>query len=97
VATGYTALVPVTSVQLWDAIYRLGADDLLAEDIGFEVIAKLIEFKMVQLNAVDLPQLTPYGATCFTVLMTGSGEVPELKDMAAIENQQRPGNGQRVE
>ena len=86
-----------TSVQLWDAIYHLGAGDLTADNIQPAVVAKLIEFKMVELNAVGLPQLTPYGAKCFTVLETGSGAVPELNDMAAVEDQQRPGNGQRVE
>jgi hypothetical protein len=78
----------VTSVQLWDAIYRLGADDLTA-DIPPTVIAKLIEFKMVEVNAVGLPQLTPYGAKCFNVIESGDGVVPELNDMAAMEDQAR--------
>jgi hypothetical protein len=85
--------MPATSVQLWDAIYRLGAGDLPADDIPPAVIAKLIEFKMVELNAVGLPRLTSYGAKCFTILVSGNGMVPELRDMAAMENQRRLGRG----
>ena len=67
----------------------LGAEDLIADKIPPAVIAKLIEFKMVEINAVGLPQLTPYGAKCFIVIESGDGVVPELKDMAAMEDQAR--------
>jgi hypothetical protein len=79
----------VTSVQIWDAIYHLGSDDLTSDNIPPAVIAKLIEFKMVEVNALGLPQLAPYGAKCFTVLESGQGVVPELNEMAAMEDQHR--------
>jgi hypothetical protein len=60
--------VPATSEQLWDAIDHLGAEDLTAGNILSAVIAKLVEFKMAELNATALPQLTPYGTKCFTVI-----------------------------
>ena len=85
----YTAIVPLTSEQLSDAIYYLGAEDLIADKIPPAVIAKLIEFKMVELSATGLPQLTTYGAKCFIVIESGDGVVPELNDMAAMEEQQR--------
>ena len=77
--------MPATSEQLWDAIYYLVAEDLTADNILPAVIAKLIEFKMVELSATGLPQLTPYGTKCFTVMESGDGVVPELNDMAAME------------
>ncbi len=73
------------SEQLWDAIYRLGANDLTADNIPPDVTAKLIEFNMATVDTAGQPQLTPYGAKCFTVLETGNGVVPELNDMAAME------------
>ena len=88
-ATRYTAIMPATSEQLWDAIYHLGVEDLTADNIPPDVIAKLIDFKMVTLDTAGLPQLTPYGEKCFTVLESGEGVVPELNDMAALEDQQR--------
>jgi hypothetical protein len=94
-ASRYTAVMPVTSVQIWDAIYRLGANDLAADDIPPAVVAKLVEFRMVELSDTDLPQLTPYGEKCFTVLESGDGLVPELNEMAAMELKRSPrSNGQ---
>ena len=85
----------VTSVQIWDAIYRLGADDLTTDDIPLAVVAKLVEFKMVELSDTDLPQLTLYGKKCFTVLESGDGVVPELNEMAAMElKRSQRSNGQ---
>jgi hypothetical protein len=80
--------MPATTEQLWDAIYRLGADDLDSDSIPPEVIAKLIEFKMAELSATGLPQLTPYGEKCFVIMESGDGEVPELNDRATMEDQQ---------
>jgi hypothetical protein len=79
--------MPATSEQLWDAIYRIGTEDGTADKIQPAVIAKLIEFKMVELSATGLPQLTPYGEKCFVIMESGDGEVPELNDMAAMEDQ----------
>ena len=78
-----------TSEQLWDAIDRIYNDDGSADRIAPGVIAKLIEFKMVELGATGLPQLTPYGEKCYVVIESGNGVVPELNDMAAMEDQQR--------
>ena len=50
---------------------------------------KLIEFKMLELSATGLPQLTPYGEKCFVVMESGDGVVPELNDMAAMEDRGR--------
>ena len=52
------------------------------------VVAKTIEFKMVQLGAAGLPELTSDGEKCFVILESGDGQVPEFSDMAAIEDQQ---------
>ena len=77
------------SEQLWDAIYRIGSEDGAADKIPPGVIAKLIELKMVELSSTGLPQLTPYGEKCYVVMESGDGMVPELSDMAAMEDQQR--------
>ena len=79
--------MPATSEQLWDAIYRIGTEDGTADKIQPAVIAKLIEFKMVELSATGLPHLTPYGEKCFVIMESGDGEVPELNDLAAMEGQ----------
>jgi hypothetical protein len=63
------------SEQLWDAIYRIGSEDGTADKIVPGVIAKLIEFKMVELNAVEMPQLTAYGEKCYVVMESGDGVV----------------------
>jgi hypothetical protein len=76
-----------TSVQLWDAIYHLGSVDLISDNILTAVIAKLIKFKMAALDTAGPPQLTPYDLKCFTVIESGDGVVPELKDLAATEDE----------
>lgn len=81
--------MPPTSEQLWDALYRIGSEDAAADKISPGVIAKLIEFKMAELGATGLPQLTAYGEKCYVVMESGDGVVPELNDMAAMEDQKR--------
>ena len=81
--------MPATSEQLWDAIDRIYNEDGTADKIQPAVIAKLIEFKMVELSAAGLPQLTAYGEKCYVIMESGDGVVPELNDMAAMEDQQR--------
>src|SRR5262245_47651871 len=76
-----------TSEQLWDAIHRIGSEDGTADKIQPTVIAKLIEFKMAEFSATGLPQLAPYGEKCYVIMESGEGEVPELNDMAAMEDQ----------
>jgi len=80
--------MPPTSEQLWDAIYRLGTADDPTTDLSSAVVAKLVECEIVQLSASGSPQLTPYGEKCYVVLESGDGVVPELNDMAAMEDQQ---------
>ena len=41
---------------------------------------------MATLDTAGLPRLTEYGAKCFTVIESGDGVVPELNDMAALED-----------
>ena len=81
--------MPATSEQLWDAIERLAHEDGTADEILPAVIAKLIEFKMVELSDTGLPQLTAYGDKCFLILESGDGEMTEIDDLAAMEDQQR--------
>ena len=83
-----TAVMPASSEQLWDAIDRIYNEDGSAGKIPPAVIAKLIEFKIVELNSIGLPQLTPYRGKCFTVMESGDGVVSELNDMAAMEFEQ---------
>jgi hypothetical protein len=78
-----------TAEQLWDAIDRIYNEDGTADRIAPAVIAKLIEFKMVELGATGLPQLTDYSEKCYVVMESGIGVVPELNDMTAMEDQQR--------
>jgi len=92
----YTAIMPATSQQLWDAIYRLRTDDDTAM-IAPDVIDKLIEFKMVELGAAGLPHLTGYGENCFLILESGDDSTTEIDDLAAVEDQQSQwDDGQRV-
>ena len=46
--------MPPTSEQLWDAIERIYNEDGTADRIFPSVVAKLIEFKMMELNATGL-------------------------------------------
>lgn len=73
------ARMQATSEQLWDAIHRIGSEDLTADNIPRAVIAKLIEFKMVELSAAGLLKLTTYGEKCFTVMESGDGRVTEFE------------------
>lgn len=79
--------MPATSEQRWDAINRICNEDGTADKFQPSVIAKLIEFKMAQLGANGLPQLTSYGEKCYVVLESGDAVVPELNEMAAMEAQ----------
>jgi hypothetical protein len=81
--------MPPTSEQLWDAIERIYNEDGTADRIFPSVVAKLIEFKMVELSATGLPQLTGYGDRCFLMLQSGDDMWTEIDDVAAIEDQQR--------
>jgi hypothetical protein len=67
----------------WDAIYRLGTDDVV-DELSADVIAKLIEFKMAEISDDGSPRLTPYVDKCFLVMTSDDGVVPELNDIAAI-------------
>jgi hypothetical protein len=89
--------MPPTSEQLWDAIDRIYKKDGTADRIFPSVIAKLIEFKMVTLDNAGLPQLTDYGHKCYTIFESGDDSPTEIDDLAAMEDQQRQGNGQRIE
>jgi hypothetical protein len=44
-----------------------------ADKIPPAVIAKLIEFRMVELSATGLSQLTAYGENCYAVVESGDG------------------------
>jgi len=81
--------MPATADQLWDAIYSLGTTDDPVTDLSPEVIAKLIALKMAELSDTGLPQLTEYGDKCFLILESGDGEMTEIDDLAALEDQQR--------
>ena len=74
-----------TSDQLWYAIDRIYNEDGTADKIQPSVIAKLIEFKMVELSANGLPQLTEYGQRCFLILESGDDSMTEIDDSAAME------------
>ena len=88
--------MPPTSEQLWDAIERIYNEDGTADRIFPSVVAKLIEFKMVTLDKAGLPQLTEYGHKCYGIFQSGDDSMTEIDDLAAMEDQQRQGNGQRV-
>ena len=81
--------MPATADQLWDAIYRLGTTDDPVTDLSPEVIAKLIGFKMAELSATSLPQLTEYGQKCYVIFESGDDSITEIDDLAALEDQQR--------
>ena len=79
--------MPATSEQLWDAIERIYNEDGTADKIQPAVIAKLIEFKMLELSATGLPQLTEYGQKCYVILESGDETMTEIDDWAAMEEQ----------
>ena len=54
---------PPTPEQLRDAIHG----------VGTEIIAERIAFKMVELDATGLPQLTAYGEKCLVLMETVDG------------------------
>ena len=67
--------------QLWDAISRIGSEDATAATIAPDAVAKLIQFKLVELKATGLPQLTPRGESAYAALESGAdtGDFPELE------------------
>jgi hypothetical protein len=68
--------------QLWDAISRIGSEDATAAMIAPAVVAKLIQFKLVELKATGLPQLTARGERAYVALESGdgAGDFPELEE-----------------
>ena len=58
--------------QLRHALYRIGAGDGTADRAHPAVVAKLIEFKLVELDATGRPRLTPYGQECYVILYSGT-------------------------
>jgi hypothetical protein len=60
-----------TREQLWDALCRIGSEDVTADKVLPEVIGELIEFKMVEPCAAGVLHLTPYGEKCFVVMEMG--------------------------
>jgi len=88
-ATTVEAAMLPTAEQLWNAIERIAHEDGAADKILPAVIAKLIEFKMVELSTTDLPQLTPYGEKCYLILESGDDTWTEIDDLAAMEDRER--------
>ena len=85
--------MPPPSDQLWDAIDCIYNEDGTADRIFPSVIAKLIEFKMVELGATGSQQLTGYGDKCFLILESGDDTWTEIDDLAAMEDQHRQRDG----
>ena len=75
-----------TADQLWDAIERIYNEDGTADKMPPATVAQLIEFKMVELSATGLPQLTAYGEKCFLILESGDDVRNEIDDLAAMED-----------
>jgi hypothetical protein len=73
--------VPDNVEQLWDAIGVLGEDDGTADKIAREVIAKLNQFKLVELAANGPPQLTARGEAAYAAMESGdgAGDFPKLE------------------
>jgi hypothetical protein len=73
-------VVPDNVEQLWDAIGRIGSDDP-TDKIAPEVVAKLIQFKLVELKATGLSQLTARGESAYVALECGddADDFPELE------------------
>jgi hypothetical protein len=63
--------------QLYDALYRIGADED-GPPLSSDIVAQLVAWKMVEM--IDgTPQLTAYGETCFVVIESGDGIVTEIQ------------------
>jgi hypothetical protein len=85
----YTAVMTITADQLWEAIESIYNEDRTADKIPPATVAKLIEFKMVELSPAGLPQLTAYGENCFLILESGDDVRNEIDDLAAMEDAMR--------
>lgn len=72
-------MTKMSTEDCWGAIYSIGSEDGEADKIPPEVVAKLIELKLVTVNATGLPELTAYGQQAFTTMESGDGEIPELE------------------
>jgi hypothetical protein len=77
----------ITAGQLWDAIEWLYDEDGSADRIQPAVIAKLIDFNLVELGAARLPHLTERGQKCYVIFESGNESMTEIDDWAAMEEQ----------
>jgi hypothetical protein len=72
-----------TSGDLWGALYDIGNDEPFVPEIPQEIVARLIELKIVELKATGLPILTEYGRKCYSIMESGKDViVPGLDDPA---------------
>ena len=66
--TGYTEEVPGTFEQLFEPLCRVYDQSGLADKTPPAMFAKLIKFKLVELNVTGVPQLTGFGQNDFTAI-----------------------------
>jgi hypothetical protein len=70
--------VRIKTEDLWDGLHAIDSEDGTATKIALSVLAKLVELKIVELKATNLPQPTDYGHKAYTVIESGGSSVPEL-------------------
>ena len=71
--------------DLWAALYDIGNDEPTVPEIAPDIVAKLIEFKVVERKATGLPVLTDYGRKCYKIMESGNDVyIPGLDDPQAI-------------
>jgi hypothetical protein len=65
--------------QLYDALYRIGADED-GPPLSSDIVAQLVAWKRKMVEMIDgTPQLTPYGEKCFVVIESGDEIVTEIQ------------------
>ena len=68
-----------TSEDFYGALHQIDMDDD-SEPISQEVLDRLAEWKIIEIQPDEKPTLTKYGHRCFTGLESGDWGTPEFND-----------------
>ncbi|HEV2968669.1 MAG TPA: hypothetical protein VGY55_01695 [Pirellulales bacterium] len=68
-----------TSEDLYGALHQIGMDER-DEPIRREILDRLAEWKIVEIQPDGRPTLTKYGQRCFTGLESGDWGTPEFDE-----------------
>jgi hypothetical protein len=77
----------IESDELYGALWQIGAEFEGEPLPRQEIIDRLAELKMVEIQPEGKPALTKYGERCYVIIESGEGDVPELEEPQPIRTE----------